>query len=226
MKIFPIGTAVAATNLATIDSKKYAFFEPNKSVSSNKMHTTLVTRFENQSMLTRKKAEPFLMITYEYEDIFDREYRQVEHFLDDVDDALTSFRVVDLSKGKKPSAITDSSGDWVVSISNTRMYSATANLRADSAFVWNGRAWKEGSVSAITANTSITLDVDASNFGNLSLANAQTGGIVYPTYVCYANPNQLSNFKSTKYWNDDVDFSSDGGWMRSGTVSFVSKYKV
>ena len=154
MKIFPIGTAVAATNLATIDSKKYAFFEPNKSVSSNKMHTTLVTRFENQSMLTRKKAEPFLMITYEYEDIFDREYRQVEHFLDDVDDALTSFRVVDLSKGKKPSAITDSSGDWVVSISNTRMYSATANLRADSAFVWNGRAWKEGSVSAITANTS------------------------------------------------------------------------
>ena len=226
MKIFPIGTVSNGSSSGTIDGISYSMFEPNVTCHSNKVHTILVTQFENQSLLTRKKALPFLTITYEYADIFNREYRQIEHFVDDVEDALSSFFVVDFSKGLTPSSITLSSGDWVVAIDNTRLYSSTANQKANRAFIWDGINWKEGQIASVSTNTSITVDIDANNYGALSLADAQTNGMVYPLYEVYLTQNALQNFKSTKFIHADINNSEDGGYMKTGKITFVTKYKV
>lgn len=226
MNIYPIGTISAASSQGTIDSVTYNMFEPNLRCSSTEKHNILVTRFEQQTLLTRKKAEPMLLITYEYDNILDREFKQIEHFIYSMDDGLTSFFVIDFSKGQTPSAIS-ASGDWTVSIDNTRLYSATTNYKANRAVLWNGRNFKEGQITTVNANTSVVVDVDTNNYGALSLADAQSGAILYPLYQVYASANALSNFKTTIHVPiSKINIGSIGGWMRSGSISFVSKYKV
>lgn len=228
MDLFPLGTLSAASGTGTISGVNYNFFEPNKNSNSFPTHSSLQTRFQNQTLLTRKTAEPYLNILYEYNNIFASEYRQIEHFIDDVEDATTSFYVIDLSKGELPSAI-DTSSTWTPSISNTRLYSAVTNMKANYLFFYNGVKWKIGLVTSVTANTSITTNVGGTNYGTLSDAEGAvvTGDqatFIYPVYCCYLIPNQLAGFKRTNYWpNAD---SENCGPMYSGSISFVSKFKV
>jgi len=226
MNLYPIGLIAAASDAGTLDSVSYSLFEPNKKCSSQSIHDILTTKFQDQTMLARKKSFPFLTIQYEYENIFDREFRQIEHFVAEMEDALTSFFVVDFSKGLTPSGITDSTGDWVVAITNTRLFSEVANQKAHRAFVYNGSSWKEGPITAITTNTSITVDVDTSNYGALALASANSSSIVYPMYQVYFSSNVLQNFSTSVYIEEDRNLTDDGGFMRSGSMGFISKYKV
>lgn len=227
MDIFPIGTISAASDDGTIDSITYTMFEPNGGCKSGETDNVLITLFEKKTMLTRKKAEPSLNLSYIYTNIFDREYRQISHFVKSVEGTLTSFWVVDFSMGQSPTSVTDSSGDWVVAIDNTRLYSIIANKKANRAFLWDGKSsWKEGNIVAISTNVSITVNVDGSNFGDLSLANANADAFVYPMYEVYLIKGTLDNFNITNFWDDKIRTSTDGGYMRSGTINMISKYKV
>jgi len=226
MNIFPLGTVADSSDSGTIDSIVYNMFEPNAGCSDNYQFDILSSMFQNKIMLTRKKSEKTLVIEYRYDNIYDREYRQIEHFLENVDESLTSFFVVDFSKGQTPSSITNSSGDWVVAIDNTRLYSTITNQKAYKAILKYGTSWKEGTIISLSLNTSITVDVDTNNYGGLSLANANSYAKVYPMYEVYAMQNSVANFKTTVYIPEMVNILQAGGWMRSGNISFVSKYKV
>jgi hypothetical protein len=228
--LFPIGAIANGSNSGTIDSISYTLFEPNAGCVPNRIYNILTTLFENKTMLARKKAEPYLSLTYNYNNIFSREYLQIEHFVDSIaEDGLNSFLAIDFSHGQTPSSISAVSSDWVVSIDNTRLYSTTANQKADNAVMWDGRgAFMLSDVVGLSANTSITMDVSnaAVTFGNLSLANAQTFGMLYPVYTVYLVSNSLSNFKTTDYWNENANTSEDGGYMFSGSLSFIGKFKI
>lgn len=227
MDIFPLGTLSGGSASGTITSVSYTFFEPNVRAYSRPVFTSLVTRFQNQTILSRKKADPYLLINYEYKDIFLREYKQIEHFIDYKEDAVNSFYVIDLSKGETPTAINTSS-TWTASIPNTRLYSLVQNQKANYVFFYNSIDWKIGTITGLTANTSIVCNVDTNNFGTLSDTDgAVVTGIratmIYPVYECYVIPNSLNSFKTTNYW---ASTDSNRGHMYSGTISFCTKYKV
>ena len=226
MQIFPIGTIAAASNSGTLDGISYSMFEPNNGCSSNYQFDVLTSMFQNKIMLTRQKSEKTLAIEYRYDNIFDREFRQIDHFIETVGESLTSFFIVDFSKGQTPTSVTDSTGDWLISINNTRLFSTTANQKGYHAFIKYGTAWKEGTVLSLSANTSITVDVDTNNYGNLSLVNANLFAMVYPMYEVYMIQGASTNFKTTVYIPEIVRLNQPGGWMRSGNISFITKYKV
>lgn len=226
MDIFPIGEVSASTSSGTIDSVSYSMFEPNVRAYSRKEYINLVTTFQNKNVLTRKKADPFLHILYEYDNIFAREYRQIADFVDEMDEVLTSFWVVDWSMAHTPTSVIDASGDWTAAIDNTRLFSTTANMKSWKAFFWDGVNWKVGNVDSISANTSITVDVDGDDYGGLTLANANLSANVYPIYQCYCAPNTMQSFKTTYHIKGDVSVNKDGGYMYSGNIAFTSKYRV
>ena len=134
MDLFPIGTLVAATNLGTVDSISYKMFEPNAGVRSYNKHSILVTTFQNQMMLTRKKAEKHLVLTHSFKNIFDREYRQIERFLNGKDESLTSFYCVDWDKPIQPTNVASVSNMWQVALDYTKDYSATSNMKSNYLF--------------------------------------------------------------------------------------------
>ena len=227
-KLFSIGTISNASNNGTISGVTYTFFEPNNSCDSKPMHHILTSMYEKQIMLTRKKAPPTLQITYSYENIFDREYRLIEHFNYDVDDALDSFLVVDFSQGRRPTSVTDggSGNSWICAIGDTRLFSTVANMKSPNAFIKWGDAWRLADITALTANTSITMDTSGSDYGALSLSDANLYGYLFPVYTCRFAPNALSGMKTTVYVDEAINLTGDGGWMRSGDITFLSKYKV
>ena len=225
MDLYPVGTVAGSTSQGTIDGVSYSMFEPNVRCSSQEIHTILSTVFEQQIMLSRKKAEPMISFSYEYNNIFDREWRQIEHFIYAYNETLTPFFLIDFSKGQTPSSIT-ASGDWTVSIANTRLYSTVENYKANRAILWNGSKWKEGQITTVTTNTSIIVDIDTNNYGSLTITEAQADAIIYPVYEVYLALGGASQFKTTEYWDESVTISNDGGWLRTGTITFISKYKV
>lgn len=226
MDIFPIGTISANSDSGTIDGISFDMFEPNNGCRSQTIHDILVEKWNNMSITTRKRSLPMIIITYKYYNIYTKEFRQIERFVYDKDDALTSFYVIDFSKGQSPSSITNSGGDWVVAIDNTKPYSTNANMKSHHVFIWDGRSWKEGPVNSIVANTSITVDVDTSNYGNLSLSDAQAGAFIYPMYTCYFGQSALVDFEQTIFIDGKINTSDIGGYMYSGTLNFSGKYKV
>lgn len=226
MKIFPIGDVAAASNQGTINGVSYSMFEPNESCRSHAIHNILQTQFSDQTLVTRKKSAPYLQVAYEYNNIFTREFRQVERAVRDVEETLTPLYVVDFSRGITPSAVASAGAKWTVSIDDTYFYSATAGYKANRAFLWDGRAWKEGTVDSLTLNASITVDIQTSNYGALPLADAPSG-LVYPLYEMYIAQGAIKNFKTGAFWRDDpTSTSRDGGYMYSGNVNFISRFKV
>lgn len=227
MQLFPLGLMSAASGSGTIDSVSYDFFEPNVRCTSGPVFTSLVTRFQNQTILARKKADPYLNISYEYNNIYASEYQQIEHFLVDKEEAVTSFYVVDLSRGVLPTAINTSS-TWIASIANTRLYDTVLNQKANYVFFYNGKSWKLGTVTVVTANTSVTCNVDTNNYGDMTDTEGAviTGNLmtmIYPVYQCFAIPGALTPFKTGTYWSN-VD--SNRGFLYTGTISFTTKYKI
>lgn len=225
MKIFPIGNVVVASNLGAINGVPLAMFEPNMECKSQAVHTILQTRYGDQSIITRKKAQPFMQISYNYDNIFTREYRQIERAVMDVDESLTPLYVVDFSRGISPTSVATGAAKWTVSIDDTYFYSATAGYRANRAFLWDGKAWKEGAVTGVTLNTDITVSIQTNRFGGMPLADA-AAGMVYPMYEAYIGAQSLQNFKPGVYWWEDIKTGESGGYMYTGNINFSSKYKV
>jgi hypothetical protein len=228
MRLFPIGTISSGADEGTIEGISYTLFEPNNGCRSNKVHNTYLTTFQEQTRLTRKKAAPYMSMSYAYSNIFDREYKQLEHFADDVEDALTSFHIVDFSRGRTPSYIASSAGVWTVGMDNTREFSATTNYKSNYGILWDGNGnWKMGTVSGLLLNASVQLDISTNNYGALAASSAGSNGIIYPVYEVYLSQNALSNFRTTGYVGDTaVNLTKDGGPIRQGTIGFISKYKV
>ena len=227
ISLFPIGTTASGVDYGTIDDIQYDMFEPNAGCVSHKVHTTLLTTFQDQTMLSRKKAEPYLNITYNYTYIFNREYRQIEHFVDSVDDALTPFFTIDWSQGRTASNVASAAGNWVVSIDRTLDYTATTNMKSNKMFVWNGTSWKMGDVSSTIKNTSVTISISTNNRGGLKHTNISLDKtLVYPVYEVRLTPNALNNFERTVYWKEQVKNDTNGGFMRSGEIAMISRYKV
>jgi len=225
VRIFPLGAVQAANNQGLIGSISYNFFEPNQECKSQPTFNVLQTKYLDQTMVTRKKSAPFISILYNYNNIFTREYRQIERFIHDVGESLNTFHAVDLSRGLKPSAVASAANKWSVSVDDTYFYSATAGYKANRAFLWNGNGWKEGAITGLTLNASITVDIGSNNYGALPLANAGLG-LVYPVYEVYGAQQALQNFTPGAYWEEDIKTNEAGGFMYTGNMNFTSKYKV
>ena len=226
LKLFPVGNTASKVSTGTLDSISYSVFEPNGRCHSNVVHSILTTQYQDQMMQTRKKAANYLIITYEYENILDREYKQIEHFVDNVDDALTSFYTIDWSKAQNPSTVASAANIWTVTLDKTRLYSAVTNDKANKIFLWNGIKWKLGDITSVTTNTSVLMDLDAHHRGSLKYTEV-SDALAYPVYEVGLSQNALSGFKSSEYIDDEtMTLLGNGGYMRSGILSFISKYKV
>ena len=220
--LYPIGNLQTGVDKGVIDTNyQYDMFEPNESCDSKVVHTNISSNFQNQTMFLRKVALPYLIITYNYSDIFASERSQIEHFIsssNSADGGSEAFYVVDFKNGDLPSAITSA---FKFTITNTTKYSAVTNQKANRAFFWNGSVWKLGVVT-VTSATQVTVNVTTPNYGSMTTTQVQAKDVwVYPVYTCYLNG--AVDLKTTKFFNSN---DSDRGWMSSGTVSFISKYKV
>ena len=226
--LFPIGVISAASSLGTMDNINYSMFEPNNGCSSMPNNNILVHEYDNKSLFTRKNNLAFISILYEYDTIWTKEYNQLKHFSEYVDDALTSFYVVDWSKGINPTAI--SGGAWgtgnVISIDSTILYSAVTNYKSNNVLIWDGALWKIGTVTTVTTNTSITVNVTGNNYGSLTYANAVARGYIYPIYTCYLTPNSINGFTKGEYVKESTGLSGVGGFLYSGTITFRGKYRI
>lgn len=224
--LFSCGTIANGSSNGTIDSRSYAFVEPNMGCQTTTSYNNLITTFEQKTILTRKKSESFLTIIYSYENILTREYRIIEHFIDSIaEDGLNPFYVVSFDRGCTPTSIALSGSNWVVTMADTRYYSLY-NRKASSAFLTDGVKWRAGTIAAISDNTSITVNLTTGPFGSLALSDAQLNANIYPIYECYLSPNQLQGWEKTRYIDEKVNSSYDGGFMYSGQLTFISKYKV
>jgi len=231
--LFPIGAVANDSSKGTLDAYSFDLFEPNNGVHSIVTYGNLVTGFENQTMQTRKKNSPTITITYNYDNIWSREFRQIERFVQSVEGNLTSFLVVDWSKGRKPYEIANSAGLWTITIYGRREFSATVNYKADNAIVWDGVNWKLGDIINHPVHQ-INLDTGTvASYGGLLRSNAVANkALVYPVYQVYLSPDSMSSFKTTGYVKEDNESVTsnlnvgDGGYTYSGVISFLSKFKV
>jgi len=217
--LFPIGTVSPGSNDGIIGSISYSYFEPNNGVMSRDVPNILTSVFEQQTISTRKKANPYLSITYDYNNIFAREYNQIEHFVNYIaENGLYSFYVVDLSRGITPTSITLSGSDWKVYIPDTRYW---VNSKVYAFVYASNYGFQFGSYDSITTNSFIIFNT---SYGDLSLSDANSYAKIYPVYEVYCSPNPLNSFKKGPYIPQDIDLTNDGGFMRSGTITFTSKY--
>lgn len=224
--LFSIGTIAASSSSGTISGLSYSLFEPNNGCSSNSNYSTLVHEFENKTLFTRQTALPFQSIVYEYENIWTKEFNQIRQFVDFVDDALTSFWVVDWSKGQDPTSFGSWGTSTVIAIDDTSLYSTIANYKSNNVLIWDGGNWKIGNVGAISTNTSITVNITGNNYGDLTQSSAASGGYMYPIYTCYLSANTLAGFSRGTYIDRPVSLTGIGGFMYSGSITFRGKYKI
>jgi len=97
--------------------------------------------------------------------------------------------------------------------------------------LWNGKKFKmytvtDSSATILTVNTSGT-------YGNLTATDAEEDADAYPVYSCYFSSAPLNDFTKTYYIDGDIGATGTtspldyvSGWMRKGTITFFSKYKV
>jgi len=226
MDLFPIGL-VGSTSKGTLNSISYSLFEPNNGCKSFEQFNNLVNMFETQTMTTRQKALPILSIEYTYNNIYDREFRQMEHFLYSVASGkLNPFYAVDWSRGQK--FIGDGAFDAStnMTVTNSIHYSATTNYKSNWVLVWSGYQFKIGTIIAIPDAVTIRADFTSSNLGNLTYAKASSMAIIYPIYEVYSTVENLQEFSVQGFADNKFVSPQDSGYMRSGSILFVSKYKI
>jgi len=223
MFLFPCGTINSSDSTGTINNLTYSLWEPNDGCSSNKIFYNIVSQFENQILTTRQKAEPALSIIYKYTDIFNKEFVQIRHFVEKVGGDLNPFYTIDWSNGYTPSVVASVTGGWQIVIDTTSDYSATSHMKSNYVLVWDGLSFRVGNVTNINSATRLTFSKD---YGNLTLSNAQDNSNVYPIYKVYFSQNPLANFEPSVYIGGNLSKTEFSGWMRQGTINFITKYKV
>ena len=219
--LFPIGTMQSSSNSGVIDTNyTYSMFEPNGLCDSKIVFSNVKSNFQNQTMFVRKVALPFLSISYAYDNIFAREFDQIEHFIKAsgaADGGATSFYVIDFSKGECPTNVT---AEFKIVSTNTTKYSAVTNQKSNNVFFWDGIDWKLGAVATVTA-TQVFTNVTTLPYGAMTGTTASADEVwTYPVYTCYLAEY---DFKSSQFVPSK---DADRGYMKSGNMAFVSKYKV
>jgi len=213
MKVFPIGLVDSTTeSIGILDSIEYAFFEPNSKVTGADTYLVDELQMQDHTIATNKRGEPVRNFSYEYENIFDREYKEIEHFMSYVGEALTSCYAIDLSMGEPIATV---SSPYELTISLARKYSTVEHIKSNYAFVWNGSDFMIGAVTD-TDSTSITL---SHSYGLTTITN----GKIYPMYEVYIVSGAIQNFKPVVFYESDT---ADSGWVWSGSVAFKTKYTV
>lgn len=218
MVIFPCG-------IVTTDPAGGTFgylFEPNDGANRQVVHTTLVSKTDSNFQVTRKKALAYHVFSYKYNNIWAREWLQIDRFFKSVDGKLTSFYLVDFShmqpcsmSGTTTRTITK--GGTIATL-RTSDFTTTTGDGGNYACVWNpnSSAFIIGIVSSIAADTNITFPA-ATAIG--ALAATTTGIIVAPVYECYFAEDQLQ-FEPGEF-NPSSD--SEGGFLYTGSIGFLQK---
>lgn len=215
MDLFPIGVVntIDGNCYGTMYGKNYTFFEPNKGVNGSYIRNLQSLTMQDKLIDMYKRNDPFRQIEYSYSDIFEYEFTPIEKFTRYVEGGLDSFYVVDLSCGEYVAgAITTS-----ITLDNTQYYSTITSSGASFVFAWNGVEFLIGSVASYN-ETGITL---TQTHGVTSILKST----VYPIYEVWAQPGTLDSFKTTGAYDDEKG-TPQYGWLREGTVSFITKYPV
>jgi len=227
--IFPIGY-IASTNTnskgnfvsgqISASATNY-LFEPNAGCNKTKVGFAAMSTMENRTIWTRQIGEHRHKLEYNYENIFNWEFKQIRRFMRDVGNyGVNSFYVIDFSSGQKVTALA-TGATWNASIYDTTDFSATAGEGGKYVCVWypHKTKFRVGAISTKVEDSSITFS-NVSDFGDLQ--DFSIGKVyAYPMYRCYlAESNE--DFKV----NDIVDANLNAsfvGPVRSGKVTFIQR---
>jgi len=189
-------------------------FEPNMGCTSQISDNVLVSQFENHAIQTRKRIPNFRNLKYSYEDIWSREYEQIERFFELRDGRAERFHVIDFSQNEKCTAMSITNSNVSASISDTHRFSTTSGRTGYYACAWKPTqaSLVVGKMVSISADKQITF---TASWGDLSVYGGNI--YVYPVIECYFG-GDLNNFKQGEFNPEDGD---DRGYMYSGDVSFI-----
>jgi len=229
IKIFPIGY-IASTNTNSkgnfVASQLSAsatnlLFEPNAGCNKVKAGYTSMSTMENRAIWTRKIGEHRHRIEYNYDNIFNWEFKQIRRFIRDVAEFGTnSFYVVDFSSGQKVTALA-TGATWNASIYDTTDFSATSGEGGRYTCIWypHKKKFRVGIISTKVDDSSIQF-ANTSDFGDLE--EFSVGQVyAYPMYRCYlADPTE--DFKVTDFIDTHLSASFVGP-VRSGTLKFMQR---
>lgn len=213
MYLFPIGDVSSSYSYGTLYGKTYTFFEPNDSADGKYLRNIQTLTTQDRLIDTYKRNDPFRQIDYSYKDILEREYVPIKKFARLVEGGLNSFYVVDLSCGEYVGSV---ASPYELTVDDSSYYSTLPSAGAYYGFAWNGTDFMIGHVTDYDATT-VTL---SRNYGVTTVANA----MLYPIYEVFVQPGGLDNFKTTVFADDN--HSPNHGWVREGSVTFVTKYPV
>lgn len=215
MWLFPVGELNAATtdSVGYIDSVSYSFFEPNNGASCINVFNVDSLKMKDMAISTYQLAKPMKKFTFSYENIFHREYSQLDAFTYAVGGNLTSFHLANLSMGELyTGTVTVTS---TVSILAGRLYSTILNNKANYVLAYNGTSFMVGTITAYSASSI--------SFTRAFGANSVENPMLSPIYEVYMGEDTMNNFQTAAF---NADTGTDGGWIWSGSISFISKYTV
>ena len=177
---------------------------------------------ENRAIWTRKVGEHRHTIQYNYNNIFNWEFRQIRRFLRDVADyKANSFYIVDFSSGQKVTALATGGGIWNASIYDTTDFTATSAEGGKFVCIWypNQSKFRIGGISTKAEDSSITFS-DSDDYGDLE--DFSLGKVfAYPMYRVYLVDDkegfEVTNFVDV---NENASFA---GPVRSGELNFIQR---
>lgn len=213
MNLFPIGDVDGTSSHGHLYGVSYSFLEPNEGCDGSYLRNIQTLTMQDKLIDTYKRNNPFRQIEYRYKDILDKEFTPIKKFARLVEGGLTSFHVVDLSAGEYKGTIET---PYSVALDYVGYYSTLSTSGAYYAFIWNGTDFMIGSVSTLSTTT-ITLT-------HVYGVTTVTAATVYPIYEVYVQPGGLDSFKTTVFNKEPT--STSHGWLRDGSVTFVTKYPV
>ncbi len=226
LKVFPIGY-IASTNTVSKGSstsggtEDQPMFEPNAGSQKTKQGFSGQSPTENRAIWTRKLGEHRHLLSYNYKNIFNWEFKQIRKFIRDVASfQVNSFYVVDFSSGQQITALA-TGATWNASIYDTTDFSATSGEGGNYCCIWYPRnsQFRIGIVNLKNDDSSIGFP-NTGDFGALS-AFATGEVYAYPIYRCFMKDDK-EGFKVSAYVDADMN-ASFAGPVRSGKIDFVQK---
>jgi len=226
IKVFPIGY-IASTNTNSAGSwtsggtEENLLFEPNKGCNKTKIGFSGMSTMENRAIWTRKLGEHRHSFTYEYDKIWNHEFKRLRRFVRDVAQfKVNSFYIVDFSSGQKISALA-TGANWNASIYDTTDFSATSGEGGNYCCIWHPQTQKFriGIINVKNDDSSIGFP-NTSDFGNLQ---AFTVGetYAYPMYRVFLADDK-EDFKVKAHVDPHLN-ASFAGPVRSGSFKFMQR---
>ena len=213
MLLFPIGELQTDSSQGVLDSDQFSFFEPNSKVLSHKIFAVDSVKLRDQTLRTTKRAEPFLTLVYEYDNIFNREFTPIDMFMTLVGGPLEPFFTPDLTRGEKIKETVTFPYQFKSTL--RRLYTPTVARGANYALVWNGTELALAHVDAV-GTTHVLL---SRLFGAGSLTHA----VIYPVYEVFLSDDSASTWEPQSFVDTET---LDRGYTWSGKMSFTTRWPV